>query len=139
MGVVVPVDGEAGDEVEVVIGNLAPQSHYWVGVRAADGCHDASPLAVAEVSTTEIHFTTVSPCFIATAAWGTPLAEEVSALRRLRDRHLATNDVGQALIDVYYAVGPHLADAIRESELARAAVRTALLPLVRLATWLDEE
>ncbi len=135
----VPVDGAAGDEVRVEIGGLAPQTTYYVAARAVDVCNDESPIATGVITTTEIHFTTVSPCFVATAAWGTPLAGEVGSLRRFRDRHLATNALGRAFVDAYYTVGPLVADAIRDDETLRAAARVALTPIVRLAAWLDDE
>jgi hypothetical protein len=82
-------------------------------------------------------FATVTPCFVATAAWGSPLAAEVGVLRRLRDRHLQNNALGRALVSAYYGVGPALADVIRERAGLRAAVRVALAPAVALAHWLE--
>jgi len=130
---VVPTDGSAGEEVEVDLGGLLPEVRYWVAIRAVDSCNDRGPIEVAEVVTTEIHFTTVSPCFVATAAYGTPMADDIGTLRRFRDRHLLTNAPGRALVDAYHAVGPHAADVIRESELLRAAARSSLGPWVALA------
>ena len=83
-------------------------------------------------------FTTVSPCFVATAAYGSPLANEVGALRRFRDRYLMTNEIGRALVAAYYEVGPSVADAIRDDEDRRAVARTALTPIVALARWLTD-
>ncbi len=133
----VPTDGTPGDVVEVDVGGLSPESVYFVAVRAVDGCNDRGPFEVAEVATTEIHFTTVSPCFVATAAWGSPMASDVATLRRFRDRHLSTNAPGRALVDVYYAVGPIAADVIRDSELLRAAARASLTPWVTFAEWIE--
>ena len=116
----------------VEIGQLLPETRYWIGVRAIDECNDASPIAVTEVQTTPIHFTTVSPCFVATAAWGTPLAGEIGALRRFRDRHLATNAPGRALVGFYYEHGPAAAEAVAASPVLAAATRAVLGALVEL-------
>ncbi|MBX3269123.1 MAG: hypothetical protein KF729_02610 [Sandaracinaceae bacterium] len=134
---VVPVNPRPGERIDVDLGGLTQQTHYYVAVRALDRCNAAGPIAVVEHTTPAIHFTTVSPCFVATAAYGTPLAAEIGALRRLRDRHLASHAPGRALVALYEAVGPHLADAIREEPALRAAARTLLTPVVALARWLE--
>jgi len=133
----VPTAGAPGELLEIEFGGLTPQQHYYVGVRAFDSCNAPSALAVGELETTEIHFTTVSPCFVATAAYGTPLASEIGALRRLRDRHLRTNAPGRAIVAAYYTLGPPLARVIEGDERLRSAARVALAPLVSLARWLD--
>jgi hypothetical protein len=133
----VPVDGAPGTRVTVDLGQLRVATHHFVAIRVHDQCNDLSELAVAEITTTEINFTTVSPCFVATAAYGTPLAEEIGVLRRFRDRHLASNAIGRALVDAYYTVGPVAADAIRDHEALRFATRAALDPVIGFARWLD--
>jgi len=131
-------DGVApGEAIEVPFGGLSPEVTHYVAVRAVDRCNEAGPMAVAEYTTPAIHFTTVSPCFVATAAYGTPLADDIGALRRFRDRHLRTNALGRALVGAYETVGPHLADAIRDDEDLRAATRSALAPFVALARLFD--
>jgi hypothetical protein len=133
----VPVDGGPGELVELDFGGLTPQTSYWVAMRAVDECNARGPIVVGQLATTEIHFTTVSPCFVATAAYGSPLEARVGSLRRLRDRHLRTNTVGRALVRAYEAVGPHAADVIRDSDALRALTRAALAPLVALADLLS--
>ncbi|MGE0790789.1 MAG: CFI-box-CTERM domain-containing protein [Sandaracinaceae bacterium] len=129
-GLTVDPSAAPGETIAVDFGGLAPQTHYFIGVRALDRCHLAGSIGVAEYVTPAIEFTTVSPCFVATAAYGTPFAEDIRVLRRFRDRHLATNAPGRALVALYETVGPHLADAIREHPTARRAVRAILAPLV---------
>ena len=78
-------------------------------------------------------------CFIATAAWGSSLAEEVVTLRRFRDTYLLGNAAGRAFVKAYYTLSPPLAEAIRERPRARATVRTLLRPIVAVAGWLIGE
>jgi hypothetical protein len=91
------------------------------------------------LKTTSIDFTTVPPCFVATAAYGSALADEIWALRRFRDRYLMTNPAGRAFVDAYYAVGPHAAELIAEHPWMRTTTRVLLTPLVALARYLAPE
>jgi len=134
----VPADAKAGDMIKVAIGGLTQETHYFVGVRAVDGCAASGPVSVAEITTPTREFATVTPCFVATAAYGTPLAAEIGVLRRFRDRHLVNNAVGRSLVDAYYKVGPKLASVIREREDLRAASRALLAPVVALVRLLDD-
>ena len=72
-------------------------------------------------------------CFIATAAYGTPMTEEIDVLRDFRDAYLLTNPVGEALVEFYYSTSPPIADFIAEHSALRAAVRSGLLPVVTLS------
>jgi hypothetical protein len=73
----------------------------------------------------------VEGCFIATAAYGTPLAEEIDALRQFRDQYLMTNPAGRLVVSLYYAGSPPLAHLISKHEGLRAVIRMALEPI----TW----
>ena len=132
----VPADEPAGQMIRIDMGGLVQETHYFVGVRAMDGCAGRGPITTTELTTPKREFATVTPCFVATAAWGSPLASEIGALRGLRDRHLQSNAVGRAAVSAYYAVGPGLAEIIAEHEGLRTAARTLLTPLVELARWL---
>mgnify|MGYP000899857751 CR=1 FL=1 len=74
-------------------------------------------------------------CFIATAAFGSSLAPEISVLREFRDRYLLTNGPGQAFVSWYYRVSPPVAALIAEHETLKAAVRWGLTPVVFAAKY----
>jgi hypothetical protein len=73
-------------------------------------------------------------CFIATAAYGTPMAGEIQILRGFRDEYLLTNSVGQALVDLYYRVSPPMAEFITEHPGLKPIVRIGLVPAVAMST-----
>jgi hypothetical protein len=73
-------------------------------------------------------------CFIATAAYGTPMAEEIQILRDFRDEYLLTNSVGQTLVDLYYRNSPPIAEFITEHPSLKPIVRAGLLPAVAMST-----
>ena len=75
-------------------------------------------------------------CFIATAAYGSPLAEEVWILRELRDTYLLKNICGKTIVYLYYKYSPSLAHHISRHHMARMTVRIGLYPLVTLSKWL---
>ena len=72
-------------------------------------------------------------CFIATAAWGTPLATEIDSLRRFRDQILLKHSLGEKLVSAYYRWSPPVAAFISQHDWLRALIRFALQPLVWLA------
>ncbi len=72
-------------------------------------------------------------CFIATAAYGTPMAEEIEILREFRDEYLLTSALGQALVDLYYRVSPPIAEFITEHPSLKPIVRVGLLPAVAMS------
>lgn len=74
-------------------------------------------------------------CFIATACYGTPMAEEIRVLSGFRDRFLITHSGGRALVELYYALSPPLADRIRHNETIKSAVREVLRPIVLALKW----
>ena len=66
-------------------------------------------------------------CFIATAAYGTPQAEEINVLRHFRDQYLMDTSLGRKLVDYYYTVSPPIAQYISEHEILRILVRDLLI------------
>ena len=69
-------------------------------------------------------------CFIATAAYGTPMHPHLDSLRDFRDRYLVTNRPGRALVRFYYQYSPPIADYIADRSSLRATVRVVLAPIV---------
>jgi uncharacterized repeat protein (TIGR01451 family) len=69
-------------------------------------------------------------CFVATAAYGSPLEPQVQALREFRDRHLQQFALGRAFIDFYYRHSPAIADLVAAHDSLRLLVRAILTPLV---------
>jgi hypothetical protein len=73
-------------------------------------------------------------CFIATAAYGTPMAKEVQTLRDFRDQYLLINSLGQALVAFYYKVSPPIAEFITDHPSLKPIVRAGLVPVVAIST-----
>lgn len=65
-------------------------------------------------------------CFIATAAYGTPLDKRIDVLRRLRDDSMLTTAVGAAFVDTYYRLSPPIAQHLAGNPTARRIVRSLL-------------
>ena len=87
-------------------------------------------MLVTQIMTGEREVGTVDACFVATAAYGSVLANDVTVLRSFRDSVLSTSVMGELAVQAYYTFGPALAGVIGESELLRATARTALVPVV---------
>ncbi|MFW2390029.1 MAG: CFI-box-CTERM domain-containing protein [Polyangiales bacterium] len=130
---------DPGDIIEVDTAFDAHETEYELEIMAVDLCQEQSEPIDAIIKTTPIDFTTVPPCFVATAAYGSPMADEIWALRRFRDRYLMNNPAGRAFVDTYYSVGPYAADIIAEHPWLRTTTRVLLTPLVALARHLTAE
>jgi hypothetical protein len=92
-----------------------------------------------EVEGTTLQFTTDTPptpppsggCFIATAAYGTPTAEQIDVLREFRDVVLLKSTAGSQFVALYYQLSPPIADFIAGNELLRTLIRELLVdPIV---------
>jgi hypothetical protein len=72
-------------------------------------------------------------CFIATAAYGSPIEPHVKILRDFRNGFLLNNSIGKAFVQLYYKYSPPIADLIAKHESLRAVVRLSLLPVVGMS------
>ena len=75
-------------------------------------------------------------CFIATAAFGSPMEKNVVILKRFRDCFLETNGIGRTLVQAYHRYSPPAADFISRHESLRFFVRWSLLPIIGVS-WLS--
>lgn len=69
-------------------------------------------------------------CFIATAAYGSPLAPQLDELRWFRDQVLDKFYFGRLAVKTYYEYSPKLAEKLKQSDIGQRAVRWALTPVV---------
>ena len=81
----------------------------------------------------------VDACFVATAAYGSPMAAQVGMLRAFRDGILRRSVLGELFVETYYTVGPAFSANLQHSDLLRHAARDQLGPLVELARGLKVE
>jgi hypothetical protein len=75
----------------------------------------------------------VSECFIATAAYGSPIKPNVNILREFRDRFLLVNAIGKGFVRLYNTYSPPIADFISNHDSLRVIVRVSLMPIVGLS------
>lgn len=119
-----------GELALVEVQGLLPETQYSIAVRAYDDCHNTSEIAVTTFTTGNRVVGTVDACFVATAAYGTAMANDVEDLRHFRDSILSRTVFGELAIETYYTFGPAVAGVVGESEMLRHTVRTLLAPLI---------
>jgi len=69
-------------------------------------------------------------CFIATAAYGSPLHSHLNVLRSFRDKYLMRNKFGRSLIATYYKYSPFVANSIARYKPLKIAARIYLIPVI---------
>ena len=74
-------------------------------------------------------------CFIATAAYGSPTAEQIDILREFRDVVLLESTAGSQFVALYYKLSPPVADFISGSNFLRTLIRELLVDPV---VWMVE-
>lgn len=119
-----------GQVARIQLTGLLPETDYWIGVRAHDDCFNEGPLAITKLTTADRQVGEVDACFVATAAYGSLMANDVAMLRRTRDLMLRRTVLGELAVASYYTFGPAVAGVVGESELLRTSARTILAPIV---------
>ncbi len=72
-------------------------------------------------------------CFIATAAYGSPLHPSVRILQDFRDRYLMPSRMGRKFVDLYYRYSPFCTNLIEKHRLLKISAQLNLLPLIILS------
>ncbi|MCJ7580841.1 MAG: hypothetical protein MUP98_09950, partial [Candidatus Aminicenantes bacterium] len=72
----------------------------------------------------------LAPCFIATAAFGSPLHPYVRTLQDFRDKYLMSNRPGRLFVNLYYKYSPRIAELITNHKALRTVVCIWLIPFV---------
>ncbi len=122
--------GAAGELQTFEIDGLLFETDYQVAVRAYDDCRNYGPISVLSFRTAERAAGEVDACFIATAAYGSAMANDVEMLRRFRDGVLQRSVLGELAVEAYYTFGPAVSGLVGESDLLRATARSFLGPVV---------
>jgi len=96
-------------------GSTTPsQTTYPVG-SSSSSSSPTSSTASSSSSSSQSSSNSSNDCFIATATFGTPYAEEVVKYRRFRDEYLVNNILGATFIRYYYDFGPIFAKIIKSN------------------------
>jgi len=123
---------EYGTEVSI---EAIPDSGYEFSNWRGDVSDTTNPVKITMDSDKSViaSFKKKMPCFIATAAYGSPLHPHVDILRNFKDKYLMTNKPGRTFVGLYYKYSPFFAEIIAKHRLLRLAVRINLWPLIILS------
>lgn len=120
--------------------DLSFNTTYYYTVKAYNDSGDSSDSNEASATTEALSFVGGGGgggggggCFIATAAFGTPMEKHVLILREFRDRCLLKTSAGKSFVKLYYEVSPPVAAIVARNEGLRFITRYSLMPLVGVA------
>jgi acyl carrier protein len=81
-----------------------------------------------------------SGCFIATAVYGSPYANEVILLKEFRDNWLLNFRLGKIFVAFYYWISPTIANRIAKKNSLKAITKfTIVIPLIKIANYLKRK
>jgi hypothetical protein len=104
---------------------------YNIVFSVSDGSQITSEVMVITVANTDSND---SRCFIATAAFGSPLHPYVELLREFRDSYMLTNPLGRWFVTIYYNNSPPIAEIIKDNSGLKAIVKIFLIPAI-IISW----
>lgn len=155
------IDFNGGGNISVMVIGFNPDGGYGVTEILTNGNNDGSiiingfgaggpyssvvviPLNYSDTisgsfSLTAFYTTTSSGsdsrCFIATAAFGSPLHPYVELLREFRDSYMLTNPMGRWFVTIYYNNSPPIAKIIKDNSGLKAIVKIFLIPAI-MVSW----
>jgi hypothetical protein len=130
------------DTIDYFDATILPATTYTYRLRALSDL--AGPSTYSDIVTVSLPSPSTTPatsgggggpCFIATAAYGSPLHPKVELLRQFRDQVLLTRWWGRWLNEVYLHLSPPLARLVEGSDMLRQSVRTLLRPVIAVVEW----
>lgn len=108
--------------------------HNMIAGRGTTGTNNSGSVLRFSTTTPAAPVPTSMPttfkCFIATAAYGSPMERHVVTLRYFRDSVLLKNPAGRAFVAAYYDLSPPVAERIARSNFWRDVTRVLLFPVV---------
>jgi hypothetical protein len=128
-----PID--VGNQMEFTLHGLIDDVNYFFAATAYDTEELESDYSEELIYNTDNHPPTADAgndrgCFIATAAYGSRMANEVVMLRNFRDNVLLQTSGGRSLVKLYYKISPPVANYIRSNKVLEALTRFSLMPLI---------
>lgn len=79
-------------------------------------------------------------CFIATAVYGSPHADEVIILREFRDKYLLSSQFGRQIVSLYYSLCPLILNLMERIDFLKGIIKHSLIvPLVKFTKRISEE
>jgi hypothetical protein len=128
-----PLESAHKTSITIPSGILQTGTQYYWQVLYQDSRGALSPSSVLTSFITTGTAPSDPNCFIATAAYDSPMAGQVVTLRQFRDRFLLSHSTGRKFVAWYYRNSPTAAAFIKNKPWLKAAVRLTLYPLIGIS------